>query len=259
MWAIVGALTRHLQNYSRKYTELYPHATQIIVKCPPSFFWTSERTQVGNPNQCLRCLLSTVVAKPTLACRGSPRRSRLSSTDRQFHPESYSRSSSRPHTLIFEWYGCQRSRFTRCALTGSTRWWTPTGIPRPFVILQISIHFSLGAPRQRTHPRLVPWHWELPFHWLGIQHCHTESSYPLPCVDFYLHRTYIPTLVTDGLWSRDGWDTVPQSPSQPTSPPLDGLADAQIVRLLEGRPTSTVEGGPAACRHSKSVRPKCPL
>ena len=37
---------RHLQNYARKYTELYPHATQIILKCAPSFFWTSTRSQV---------------------------------------------------------------------------------------------------------------------------------------------------------------------------------------------------------------------
>lgn len=173
MWAIVGALTRHLQNYSRKYTELYPHATQIIVKCPPSFFWTSERTQVGNPNQCLRCLLSTVVAKPTLACRGSPRRSRLSSTDRQFHPGSYSRSSSRPHTLIFEWYGCQRSRFTRCALTGSTQVvdsnWHPSAVCYPPNIHPFLPRSTSSAHSSSTRPLAlgasVPlaWHSALPY------------------------------------------------------------------------------------------------
>ncbi|KAH0833499.1 hypothetical protein J3R83DRAFT_12624 [Lanmaoa asiatica] len=57
----MGALTRHLQHYSRKYAELYPRATQIIVKCGPSFFWTSER---GKQNR----LLSVVEALETLGC-----------------------------------------------------------------------------------------------------------------------------------------------------------------------------------------------
>jgi len=57
----MGALTRHLQHYSRKYTELYPHATQIIVKCPPSFFWTSARGQQSR-------LLPVVEALEGLGC-----------------------------------------------------------------------------------------------------------------------------------------------------------------------------------------------
>jgi len=61
----MGALTRHLQNYSRKYAELYPHATQIIVKCAPSLFWTSARGQqarllpVVEALEGLNCLPST--------------------------------------------------------------------------------------------------------------------------------------------------------------------------------------------------------
>ncbi|KAF9238549.1 hypothetical protein BU15DRAFT_75240 [Melanogaster broomeanus] len=39
----MGAQTRHLQNYTRPYAELYPNATQILVKCGPSFIYTSER------------------------------------------------------------------------------------------------------------------------------------------------------------------------------------------------------------------------
>ncbi|KAF9238545.1 hypothetical protein BU15DRAFT_62511 [Melanogaster broomeanus] len=39
----LGAQTRHLQNYTRPYAELYPNATQILVKCSPSFIYTSER------------------------------------------------------------------------------------------------------------------------------------------------------------------------------------------------------------------------
>ncbi|KAI9566864.1 hypothetical protein HD554DRAFT_2272954 [Boletus coccyginus] len=57
----MGALTRHLQNYPKKYAELYPHATQIIVKCAPSFFWTSERAQQNR-------LLSVVEALEGLGC-----------------------------------------------------------------------------------------------------------------------------------------------------------------------------------------------
>ncbi|KAG8212944.1 hypothetical protein J3R82DRAFT_11305 [Butyriboletus roseoflavus] len=57
----MGASTRHLQHYSRKYGELYPQATQIIVKCGPSFFWTSEG---GKRNR----LLPVVEALETLGC-----------------------------------------------------------------------------------------------------------------------------------------------------------------------------------------------
>ncbi|KAF8549539.1 hypothetical protein OG21DRAFT_580439 [Imleria badia] len=57
----MGALTRHLENYSRKYAELYPHATQIIVKCAPSFFWTSTRAQLSR-------LLPVVEALEALEC-----------------------------------------------------------------------------------------------------------------------------------------------------------------------------------------------
>ncbi|KAF9223324.1 hypothetical protein BS17DRAFT_781692 [Gyrodon lividus] len=41
----MGALTRHLKNYTRPYAELYPNATQILVKCDPSFVWTSEEAK----------------------------------------------------------------------------------------------------------------------------------------------------------------------------------------------------------------------
>ncbi|KAF9230344.1 hypothetical protein BU15DRAFT_83749 [Melanogaster broomeanus] len=58
----MGAQTRHLQNYTRPYAELYPNATQILVKCGPSFIYTSERRKkkrllpVVDVLQALNCL-----------------------------------------------------------------------------------------------------------------------------------------------------------------------------------------------------------
>jgi len=57
----MGAKTRHLQHYSRKYSELYPCATQIIVKCGPSFIWTSERRKQNR-------LLPVVEVLESLGC-----------------------------------------------------------------------------------------------------------------------------------------------------------------------------------------------
>ncbi|KAF8442241.1 hypothetical protein L210DRAFT_3477913 [Boletus edulis BED1] len=77
----MGASTRHLQHYSRKYTELYPHATQIIVKCPPSFFWTSARGQQSR-------LLPVIEALEGLGC--------LPSTENPTHEST----RVRPRVLI---------------------------------------------------------------------------------------------------------------------------------------------------------------
>ncbi|KAH7884786.1 hypothetical protein F5I97DRAFT_1811979 [Phlebopus sp. FC_14] len=57
----MGAHLRHLQNYTRSYTELYPNATQILVKCDPSFLWSSESAKQ-------RRLLPVVEALGTLGC-----------------------------------------------------------------------------------------------------------------------------------------------------------------------------------------------
>ncbi|KIJ62853.1 hypothetical protein HYDPIDRAFT_30000 [Hydnomerulius pinastri MD-312] len=57
----MGATTRHLQNYIRPYAELYPNATQILVKCGPSFIWTSERAKGKR-------LLPVAEALETLGC-----------------------------------------------------------------------------------------------------------------------------------------------------------------------------------------------
>ncbi|KAF9230342.1 hypothetical protein BU15DRAFT_83748 [Melanogaster broomeanus] len=58
----LGAQTRHLENYTRPYAELYPNAIQILVKCSPSFIYTSERRKqkqllpVVDALQALDCL-----------------------------------------------------------------------------------------------------------------------------------------------------------------------------------------------------------
>ncbi|KAF9223319.1 hypothetical protein BS17DRAFT_817638 [Gyrodon lividus] len=57
----MGALTRHLENYTRPYAESYPNATQILVKCGPSFIWTSERAKQKR-------LFPVVEALETLGC-----------------------------------------------------------------------------------------------------------------------------------------------------------------------------------------------
>jgi hypothetical protein len=69
----MGALTRHLEHYSRKYTDLYPHATQIIVKCEASFFWTSKR---GQENR----LLPVIETLEGLGCLSSTNNSTEEST-----------------------------------------------------------------------------------------------------------------------------------------------------------------------------------
>ncbi|KAG9316047.1 hypothetical protein JVU11DRAFT_3712 [Chiua virens] len=58
---LVGALTRHLLHYSRKYAELYPLATQIIVKCGASFVWTFDKAKKNR-------LLPVVEALEGLGC-----------------------------------------------------------------------------------------------------------------------------------------------------------------------------------------------
>lgn len=42
----VGAATAHLLKYTKAYNEMYPFASQILVRSDPSFFWSSERTLV---------------------------------------------------------------------------------------------------------------------------------------------------------------------------------------------------------------------
>ncbi|KAF8839523.1 hypothetical protein BDN67DRAFT_1012247 [Paxillus ammoniavirescens] len=64
----MGALTRHLQNYTRPYAELYPNATQILVKCGPSFIWTTERAKQKR-------LLPVLEALETLGCLPPPKAS----------------------------------------------------------------------------------------------------------------------------------------------------------------------------------------
>ncbi|OJA13018.1 hypothetical protein AZE42_03525 [Rhizopogon vesiculosus] len=41
----MGAQLRNLQNYTRVYTELYPKASQIVVRCNPDVFWTTASTK----------------------------------------------------------------------------------------------------------------------------------------------------------------------------------------------------------------------
>ncbi|KAF9238547.1 hypothetical protein BU15DRAFT_75238 [Melanogaster broomeanus] len=57
----LGAQARHLQNYTRPYAKLYPNAAQILVKCSPSFIYTSERGKQ-------RRLLPVVDALEALDC-----------------------------------------------------------------------------------------------------------------------------------------------------------------------------------------------
>ncbi|KAF8872591.1 hypothetical protein BD779DRAFT_1572350 [Infundibulicybe gibba] len=40
----MGARFAHLQKYTKIYEELYPTATQILIRSSPSFFWSSEAT-----------------------------------------------------------------------------------------------------------------------------------------------------------------------------------------------------------------------
>lgn len=44
---LVGARLSHLTKYSNTYSELYPGATQILVRSEASFFWSSQATKVG--------------------------------------------------------------------------------------------------------------------------------------------------------------------------------------------------------------------
>ena len=43
----VGAQLRHLHTYTRVYAKLFPDATQILIRCNPSAFWTSLRAAVN--------------------------------------------------------------------------------------------------------------------------------------------------------------------------------------------------------------------
>jgi len=58
----MGAQPRHLQNYTRAYTELYPNASQIVVQCNPNIFWSTagsrERrlTPIIDALEALHCL-----------------------------------------------------------------------------------------------------------------------------------------------------------------------------------------------------------
>lgn len=37
----------HLLKYTKVYDEIYPSSTQVLIRCEPSFFWTSESTVVS--------------------------------------------------------------------------------------------------------------------------------------------------------------------------------------------------------------------
>ena len=106
-------MSRHLQNYSEKYYELFLHSTQIIVQ----FAQSSERARIGKLNLRLERPLTIVVAKPTPAYRRSSRGSQLSSIDRHPHSGVYSRPCPRSHVLNSEWYGNQTVHSAEHALT----------------------------------------------------------------------------------------------------------------------------------------------
>ncbi|KAE9391483.1 hypothetical protein BT96DRAFT_864912 [Gymnopus androsaceus JB14] len=44
----MGAKLPHLFKYTKVYEEMYPHATQIVVKSNPEFFWSFNRTRRRN-------------------------------------------------------------------------------------------------------------------------------------------------------------------------------------------------------------------
>ncbi|KAF9064579.1 hypothetical protein BDP27DRAFT_1367074 [Rhodocollybia butyracea] len=44
----MGAKLPHLIKYMNVYEEMYPHATQILVQCPPEFFFSFHTTKMNN-------------------------------------------------------------------------------------------------------------------------------------------------------------------------------------------------------------------
>lgn len=151
----MGAQIRHLQHYPRKYAELYPHATRIIVESGPSFFWTSEEGKVEDKISVWDAGSSIVVAISTHTCRGSPRDSRLPSLNQRRHPGAYFRPSTHSRPLILKRYAIQVLPVAQYPLTCHIRWGIPIDIPRPSLVLQIPIRSSIEAPRERSHPGLV--------------------------------------------------------------------------------------------------------
>ncbi|KAG2061096.1 hypothetical protein BDR06DRAFT_1016942 [Suillus hirtellus] len=59
----MGAQRRYLQNYTHAYTELYPNASQIVVRCNPDIIWskisTIRLTPVIDALEALHCLPSS--------------------------------------------------------------------------------------------------------------------------------------------------------------------------------------------------------
>ncbi|KAI0032538.1 hypothetical protein K488DRAFT_49709, partial [Vararia minispora EC-137] len=55
----------HLQKYSQVYSEKYPHTLQLILRCPPSFFFTSTRAQSAILEPAVRLLEDEGYVSPT--------------------------------------------------------------------------------------------------------------------------------------------------------------------------------------------------
>jgi hypothetical protein len=50
-YGLVGAQLPHLYKYTKIYDGLYPEATQILIRCHPSFFWSTENYRVSTVPQ----------------------------------------------------------------------------------------------------------------------------------------------------------------------------------------------------------------
>ncbi|EGN99311.1 hypothetical protein SERLA73DRAFT_182241 [Serpula lacrymans var. lacrymans S7.3] len=67
----MGAQLRHLYNYTREYAKLFPSATRILVRCHPSFFWSSQKSKhtrlfpVVEALEALGCIQYNTLTKET--------------------------------------------------------------------------------------------------------------------------------------------------------------------------------------------------
>lgn len=117
-------------------------------------------------------------------------------------------------------------------LTFQIRWGLPVDIPRPSLVLQIPIHRSVGTPRERSHPGLIPLHRVLPYYRLGLQHRCPKLRRSLHHPLYHLFPAPAPSISSNGLRKGHDRDAVPQDTPPASSPSLDERADTPIVRLL---------------------------